>query len=309
MCPAGTSFTLLPDWQYGKKASVYWHAWEKIIQLTGSRPSIIHEWDTRGVRILAEAFEQRHFQAFLDNKITHNSNPVSHFARLGLPFPKSLLGYTPPDETHDDRKTSPLDAPRPGDIPRDYLEAAAAHICPLDFTSAIRLTSAFREAGIATLTLDPSPAYLSPAVIEDVRVLLQGLTAFLPSEEELRALFWGRTSDLWEMAEAVASFGAEFVIVKRGAHGQMLYDSSVRKRWEIPAYPARLVDLTGAGHAFCGGFLAGYNQTFDPLRATLQGNVSASLTVEGSGAFHALDAMPGLAQKRLESLVPLVRQV
>jgi sugar/nucleoside kinase (ribokinase family) len=234
---------------------------------------------------------------------------VSHFARLGLPFPKSLLGFMPPDETHDDRKKIPPDAPRPGDIPHDYLEAAAAHICPLDFTSAIRLTSAFREAGIATLTLDPSPAYLSPAVIKDVRVLLQGLTAFLPSEEELRALFWGRTSDLWEMAEAVASFGSEFVIVKRGALGQMLYDSSVRKRWEIPAYPARLVDLNGAGHAFCGGFVAGYNQTFDPLRATLQGNVSASLTVEGSGAFHALDAMPGLAQKRLESLVPLVRQV
>lgn len=269
----------------------------------------LHQLDTRGIHILAEAIEQRHFQATLDNKTFHNNNPVAHFARLGLPFPKSLLGYSPPLENHDDRKSSLVDAPHPGDIPRDYLDASAAHLCPLDFVSAVRLTSAFRETGMATITLDPSPAYLSPAAIEDVRVLLHGLTAFLPSEEELRLLFWGKTSDLWEMAEAAASFGVEYVIIKRGARGQMLYDSSLKKRWEIPAYPARLADLTGAGHAFCGGFLAGYNQTFDPLRATLQGNVSASLTVEGSGTFHALDALPGLAQKRLESLEPLVRQV
>jgi sugar/nucleoside kinase (ribokinase family) len=89
----------------------------------------------------------------------------------------------------------------------------------------------------------------------------------------------------------------------------MLYDSASRKRWEAPAYPARLADLTGAGDAFCGGFLAGYTETFDPLRAVLYGNVSASLAVEGYGALYALDTLPGLAQARLESLSALVRQV
>jgi sugar/nucleoside kinase (ribokinase family) len=144
---------------------------------------------------------------------------------------------------------------------------------------------------------------------DNMRSLLQGLTAFLPSEEELRAIFWGRTNDLWQMAEALASFGCELIIVKRGAHGQMLYDNASKKRWEVPAYPAHLEDLTGAGDSFCGGFSAGYQKTFDPLRAVLYGSVSASLTIEGSGAFHALDALPGLAQARLDSLSDLVRQV
>jgi hypothetical protein len=268
-----------------------------------------HNWDTRGVRVLAEALDLRYFQASLDLKTVQRSNPVAHFARLSLTFPKSLLGYTPPDETKDDRKTSPADAPRPADIPPDYLNASAVHLCPLDFMTANRITSAFRQAGVTTLTLDPSAAYLSPSALEDVHALLHGLTAFLPSEEELRALFWGRTTDLWEMAEAAASFGCEFVVVKRGARGQMLYDSASKKRWEIPAYPARLEDPTGAGDSFCGGFSAGYQKTFDPLRAVLYGSVSASLTIEGSGAFHALDAMPGLAQARLDSLASLVRQV
>ena len=111
------------------------------------------------------------------------------------------------------------------------------------------------------------------------------------------------------MAEALGSFGCEFIIVKRGARGQMLYDSISKKRWEIPAYPAHLADPTGAGDSFCGGFLAGYQKTYDPLRAVLYGSVSASMTIEGSGAFHALDALPGLAQARLDSLAGIVRQV
>jgi sugar/nucleoside kinase (ribokinase family) len=111
------------------------------------------------------------------------------------------------------------------------------------------------------------------------------------------------------MAEELGRFGCEYIVIKRGASGQMLYDATTKKRWEIPAYPSRLEDLSGAGDSFCGGFLAGYQKTFDPLRAALYGNISASLTVEGCGAFHALEALPGLAQARLESLSGLVRQV
>jgi ribokinase len=148
-----------------------------------------------------------------------------------------------------------------------------------------------------------------PARLEDVRNLLNGLTAFLPAEEELRALFWGSSNDLWEMTDALAAHGCEFIVVKCGRRGQLLYDSLSKKRWEIPAYPAPLSDPTGAGDSFCGGFLAEYSQSYDPLRAVLCGNVSASLTIEGSGAFHALEALPGLARARLDSLVGIVRQL
>jgi len=277
-----------------------------------------HGWDTRGIHILAEALDLRYFQATLpragtgtttESQMIQRSNPVAHFARLGLSFPKSLLGYQPPAEPDDDRKSSQPASPRPNDIPPDYLNAHAVHICPLDYLTVSRLTSTFRQASVTTLTLDPSAAYMTGKAFEDVRILLQGLTAFLPSEEELRALFWGRTDDLWQMAEALGECGCEFIVVKRGARGQMLYDSVSKKRWEIPAYPARLTDVTGAGDSFCGGFLAGYQKTYDPLRGVLYGCVSASLTIEGSGVFHALEALPGLAQRRLDSLTGIVRQI
>jgi sugar/nucleoside kinase (ribokinase family) len=277
-----------------------------------------HEWlrafeqrglDTRGVRILAEHLDLRFFQAYLDPLTPQRNNPVAHFARLGLTYPKALLGYQPPAEVQNDRKTVQASSPRPVDIPEDYLDASAVHLCPLDYATHNRLMPAFRQGGATTLTLDPCAAYMIPAAWPDVRRLLHGLTAFLPSEEELRALFWGQSNDLWEMAEALAESSCELIVVKRGGHGQMLYDAPARKRWEIPAYPTGLVDPTGAGDSFCGGFLAGYRQTYDPLRAVLYGNVSASLTIEGSGAFHALEALPGLAQARLDSLAEIVRQV
>jgi hypothetical protein len=266
-------------------------------------------WDTRGIHILAEALDLRYFQATLPDQTIQHSNPVPHFARLGLTFPKSLLGYQPPAEPEGNLKTPNPAAPRPSDIPPDYLYARAVHICPLDYLTGCRLTSAFREATVTTLSLDPSAAYMAPGGLEQVRMLLHGLTAFLPSEEELRGLFWGRTNDLWEMAAALGDCGCEFIVIKCGARGQMLYDSVTKKRWAIPAYPSRLVDLTGAGDSFCGGFLAGFQQTYDPVRAVLLGSVSASFTIEGSGAFHALELLPGLAQARLDSLAGIVRQV
>jgi hypothetical protein len=268
-----------------------------------------HGWDRRGIHILAEAIDLRYFQATLESRMVLRSDPVAHFARLGLPFPKSLLGYQPPAESDVNRKTIPPASPRPSDIPPDYLNAHAVHLCPMDYLTASRLSSTFRQANVTTLTMDPSAAYMTSRVLEDVHILVQGLTALLPSEDELRALFWGRTDDLWQMAEALGEFGCEFIIIKRGARGQMLYDSISKKRWEIPAYAARVSDVTGVGDSFCGGFLAGYQKTYDPLQGVLHGSVSASLTIEGNGAFHALDALPGLAQARLDSLAGIVRQV
>ncbi|HEC60679.1 MAG TPA: carbohydrate kinase family protein, partial [bacterium] len=157
--------------------------------------------------------------------------------------------------------------------------------------------------------LDPSSGYMNPTFWGDVPALITGLTAFIPAEEDLRFLFQGRSDDLWQMCEALAAYGCEIIVVKRGERGQLLYDAATRTRWEITAYAARVVDPGGAGDAFCGGFLAGYRRTYDPLQAVLHGNVSASLVVEGVGPFYALDALPGLAQARLDALQLSTRKV
>jgi ribokinase len=179
----------------------------------------------------------------------------------------------------------------------------------VDYLTHSLLPAVLRQAEFTTVTLDPSPGYMNPTFWDDVPALLTGLTAFLPSEEEMRSLFQGRSTDLWEMAEALAAYGCEIIIIKRGEGGQMLYDAATRTRWEVTAYPSRMVDPSGAGDAFGGGFLAGYRRSYDALEAVLFGNISASLVVEGTGPFYALDALPGLAQARLEALRQAVRRV
>ena len=265
--------------------------------------------DTRGIRILAQPVDLRSFTAYTSRTTYTSEDPVSHFARLGLPFPKELLGYRSPANRLDSRINLSPTSIRQADIPPDFFDAGLAHLCPLDYLTHTLLPAVLRQAEFTTVTLDPSPGYMNPTYWDDLPAMVTGLTAFHPSEEEIRSLFQGRSNDLWEMAEALAAYGCEVIVIKRGEGGQWLYEAATRQRWEIPAYPARLVDPNGAGDAFCGGFLAGYRRTYEPLQAALYGNISASLVVEGNGPFFALDSLPGLAGARLEALRQSVRKV
>lgn len=265
--------------------------------------------DVRGVKILPQSVDLRSFIAYTDMYERSNASPVAHFARRGMTFPKSLLGYQPDTERRVDKRQLNSLQSAASDIPKDYHAARAVHLCPLDFVNQSQLMLALKGGSIGTLSLDPSPHYLNPGFWRDLRVVLQGVTIFHPSEEELRNLFWGETHDLWAMAEKLCEYGCEIVVVKRGVQGQMIYDSKSKRRWELPAYPSRMADPTGAGDAFCGGYLAGFVKTSDPLEAAFYGSVSASLKVEGTGSFYALDVLPGLAEARLNAIRQLARAV
>jgi hypothetical protein len=251
-------------------------------------------FDIRGIKVLPEAIDLRSFYAYVDMYTRATDDPAAHFTQVHQPFPKALLNYSRPASGYENRSHLSLTSLRQSDIPEDYLGASAAHLCPIDYLTHTLLPAVLRQNGFTTLTLDPSAGSMSPTFWDDIPALVTGLTAFLPNEEELRALFNGRKTDLWEMVEIIAEYGCEFVVVKR---------------WEIPAYPAKVIDPTGVGDAYCGGFLAGYRLTYDPIQAALYGSISASLTIEGSGAFYSLDALTGLAKARLEALKEGVRKV
>jgi sugar/nucleoside kinase (ribokinase family) len=277
-----------------------------------------HEWlerlarqgfDTRGIHILADVMDVRWFAVYTDGAVRQNNNPVAHFSRLGLAFPKMLLGYDEPSLQLDSRTQPNVNTLRLNDFPVDYLDATAAHICPLDYLSHSLLPPAFRQGHVTTISLDPSPGYMNPAFWDDLQVILRGITAFIPSEEKVRSLFQDRSTDLWEMAEAMAGQGCDLIVIQRGNRGQYLYDHARHARWIIPPYPATAVDPTGAGHAFCGGFLAGFRSSYDPVEACIYGGVSASIIAEGTGPFYAFGAFPALIRARVDALREMARRV
>lgn len=260
-----------------------------------------------GIKILQEEIDLRNFRAYTDLRTVHKDDPVGHFSRLGLTMPKALLGYSPDVRPKDLRKMTPLSL-RITDLPEAYKHVRAAHLCPMDYLSQMLIPPEFRQSGIEVISLDPGE-YMLKENWEEVQTMVIGLTAFLPSEEELRNLFFNRAEDVRDMAEEIASWGVEIVVVKRGWQGQMVYDANTRRCYEISAYPSKMVDPTGAGDVFGGGFMIGLVKTGSPIQAAMYGNVAASFAVEGSGAFYTQDALPGLQQARLESIRNSVREV
>src|SRR5512140_1602679 len=194
----------------------YPRPWLKDIQARGL--------DTEGIEILQHGLDLRAFRAYTDSFELSRGSPVSQFARRGLTFPKVLLGYQDPSEVERDARSPDPLSPAASAMPAEYRDARAAHLCPLDFVSHNQLLTAFGAGTVTTLTLEPSANYMIPAFFKDLRVIVTRLTAFLPSEEDLRGLFWGETHDLWEMAAGVGEYGCDFVVIKRAGHGQAVYD-------------------------------------------------------------------------------------
>ena len=266
-------------------------------------------FDLSGIKVLQEPVDTRRFLAHEDSLTTYHQNPVQHFADRELTYPPDLLGYRANGPALSSRTTPLKQSIQISDIPKSYLQASAVHICPIDYLSHMLLPSVFRQGQATTITLSPDPGYMDPSFWEEIPGLLSEITAFNTTEKEIRNLFSGRETDLWQMAEVLAGFGTEFIVIRTTTRGYYLYDRSRGKRWVVPNYQSKVVDPTGAADAFAGAFLKGYRTHYDPLEAALMGSITASLVQEGSGVFYALDVMPGLVDVRLESLRELVREV
>lgn len=124
---------------------------------------------------------------------------------------------------------------------------------------------------------------------------MRGATAFLPSQQEVRQI-WGNVSDRELLRAVRETAGIHHLIITRGELGADVVTASGTQR--VPPCNTKLVDPTGAGDAFSGGFLAGLVETGDPVESAVRGAVGASVVVETRGALAAIDA---LERKTMES--------
>ncbi len=105
------------------------------------------------------------------------------------------------------------------------------------------------------------------------------------NDDEVRQLSGQR--NIFSAAKSILSMGAKALVIKKGEHGAILFDSRGIKLY--PAYPVEsVVDPTGAGDSFAGGTLAyldrvGSFDVDDVRRALAVGTVMASFCVEGFG--------------------------
>jgi ribokinase len=101
------------------------------------------------------------------------------------------------------------------------------------------------------------------------------------------------------------TLGVRLVVLKDGANGAVVADAEGSLR--VPAYPAEVVDPTGAGDAFAGAFVATLCARGTSDRDTLglaarRGAAAASLAVADFGARALERAAPELIDRRAEEL-------
>jgi sugar/nucleoside kinase (ribokinase family) len=166
------------------------------------------------------------------------------------------------------------------ELPPEHLGGQAYHVAPVPTYQQAALVRKLKRPG-RLISLDPHETWIighEAAIYE----LLGEVDLFLPSEVEARHLY-GRNAPE-QAAREFARHGPRAVVVKIGTEGSILYDAAGDRVTHVPIYPSRTTDPTGAGDAYCGGFLAGYLLTHDALTAALYATVSASYVVEAIGA-------------------------
>jgi ribokinase len=258
--------------------------------------------DVRGVRVIPHRQFSAAFYCYDQWDQCIDWDPVKYYARRNLPCPTELLDYSPPSVGESQTASFPDIAIRREDIPNTYLQARIAYIAPCHYLSQITLSVALRHAGLGTICLSPSKGMYAPSSLQQVGQLLHGIDIFFAQEEDLRKLFPAFTRDVREISEFIARMGPKIILLQKELQGVSVYDSDSQRLHFSPFYPVEIKNPIGVGDSFCGGFLAAWHQTYDPVESALHGCISASLTMEGVGGLYALDRNPDLAEARLSSL-------
>jgi hypothetical protein len=174
-------------------------------------------------------------------------------------------------------------APAAADVPAHWLPAAALHLCT-QVGDRHEQTIRALQGSVGWISVDPSPYYSRQASTEELSRRLQGVTAFLPSANEVGRLLGDAGPE--EVVLALQRAGFAEVALKRGAEPVLLaYRGDVTA---IPTAKASVVDPTGAGDSFCGAYAACRLQGLTPVEAARRAAATAALVVGCSGVEAAL---------------------
>jgi sugar/nucleoside kinase (ribokinase family) len=129
--------------------------------------------------------------------------------------------------------------------------------------------------------------------------LMKRVDIFVANDAEARDL--SGEANLVKAARRLRSFGPRMIVIKKGEHGVLFYcDDFI---FSFPAYPvSQVIDPTGAGDTFAGGFMGYLAKAKKINEKTLKtavafGTVIASFNVEGFG----LDRVACLSRKEIDT--------
>ena len=172
-------------------------------------------------------------------------------------------------------------------------------------------TQAIKEAKNAKIVICDTMNYWIENNLDELKEVIKKIDVFIVNEHEARNIT-GELNIITALHKLVA-MGPKTVIIKRGEYGAFVYRKG-EKLFYVPAYPSEnVVDPTGAGDTFAGGFVGylatshDYNDFKEIKKAMFYGSVTASFIVEGFGSDGIINATMDDIQKRYNELVSMTK--
>jgi ribokinase len=172
-------------------------------------------------------------------------------------------------------------SPKDVDAAGDAIRAAGVLLTQLELPleTVERGLHVAREAGVRTI-LNPAPAQ----ALSDTML---GLADFFVPNESEAALLTGLPVESKTQAEAAARVllgrGARCVIVTLGAQGALVCEAGAEAQLVNAFNAGPVLETTGAGDAFCGGFAAALSEGASVLDAARFGCATAGISVTRAG--------------------------
>ena len=145
--------------------------------------------------------------------------------------------------------------------------------------------------------------------MDDLKEALKEVDVLTINDEEARQLS-GEYS-LVKASKVILKMGPKYLIIKKGEHGALLFDAN--RVFFAPALPIEdVLDPTGAGDSFAGGFIGYLEKTKDlsfenMKKAVVYGSVLASFCVEKFGTEKLENITEEQIQCRLTKFIDLVK--
>ena len=269
-----------------------------------------YEFSSHGIKKISSELEHRNFISFFernnteDTKVWKPQSVLSHYFKAGKPFPKELLGFNIQKNTNDKLTVRTDETILARDIPTEYLEARCIHLCPLDYLSHNLLPQAFPGGNTRTITVHAGSGYMYPFFFEGIKTLVNGLTAFIVRERQIRNLFFEkyRITQLEDMMKILLDYGAENIVVKKEDRSYVFINHVDRIIKKLSVEIKDQFEKIGELSCFCGAYIVGLNETYNYLKAAALGAARAGMLQNDLNPYNNLNVFESLLDEKARIL-------
>ncbi|MBD3191701.1 MAG: hypothetical protein GF308_13720 [Candidatus Heimdallarchaeota archaeon] len=188
------------------------------------------------------------------------------------------------------------------DLPSQYYNTPIIHLGPVFNEIDVELLSQVR-GHFKIISLD-GQGFTRTVAEQGQRIVLEPwlhYEDYLPKidilkvdDTELKSITSANT--LQEGVEKVLETGLKLLVITRAHKGAIIYQG--KKRYDIPAFPTKVADATGAGDTFITAFLFEYFRTKDSYNSGLFAAATASFKISTAGPIPRYNRSDVLARLR-----------